>query len=212
MTAEHGKYEAQNLKQVTSEHDPFTIERYEQFARYIPRGATTLVDVGCNSGRGGARLKSLREEIQIFGLDCVQERLDALPGCYAKGVYGLSTKIPLDDCSIDVIVAGEFLEHLYPADVDPTLCEFQRVLKVGGRLLMTTPNPNYIKNRLSGGSVYDGISHLTQHFPEVLRNTLKAHGFSRVKLRGSGKVSRWLGEHFPFLPMYGSYLIVADKK
>jgi SAM-dependent methyltransferase len=140
----------------------------------------------------------------------VQERLDELPEAYREGVYGLSNEIPKDDCVFDAVVAGEFLEHLYPVDVDPTLSELQRVLKIGGRLLLTTPNPYYLKNKIKNESVY-AVSHLTQHFPEVLRLRLKLHGFSRVKIYGSGKVSRYLGYYFPFRLVYGSYLITGDK-
>jgi hypothetical protein len=37
------------------------------------------------------------------------------------GGYGLSTDVPVDHQTFDVVVAGEFLEHLYPADVDKTV-------------------------------------------------------------------------------------------
>lgn len=207
----HEKYEVQNAQQDISECDPFTLERYAQFFNFFPKEAIKILDVGCNTGRGGLRLKELNSNLTILGLDCVQERLDALPECYAQRVYGLSTDIPLEDQSVDVIVAGEFLEHLYPADVDKTLCEFQRVLKIGGRLLLTTPNPNYIRNKLSGTSVY-GISHLTQHFPKLLRFRLQLHGFSGVKIYGSGKASRHFGWHFPLMFVYGSYLVLANKR
>ncbi len=206
----HKKYEVQNAQQNVSEHDPFTLERYDQFFNFFPKQAIKVLDVGCNTGRGGLRLKALNSNLTLLGLDCVQERLDALPECYAKKVYGLSTDIPLEDQSVDVIVAGEFLEHLYPDDVDKTLCEFQRVLKIGGRLLLTTPNPNYIRSKLSGTSVY-GVSHVTQHFPKVLRFRLQLHGFSGIRICGSGKASRHFGWHFPLMVVYGSYLVVANK-
>jgi hypothetical protein len=111
---------------------------------------------------------------------------------------------------MDGIVAGEFLEHLYPSDVDPTLCEFQRVLRIGGILLMTTPNPYSLNMRRRKGSVY-GVAHLTQHFPEVLSWRLKMHGFSKVRICGSGRASLKVGEKFPWLSVYGSYLISAVK-
>ncbi|NEO95011.1 MAG: class I SAM-dependent methyltransferase [Moorea sp. SIO3G5] len=206
----HKKYEVQNVQQNRSEHDSFTLKRYEQFFSFFQKEAVKILDVGCNTGRGGLRLKELNPNLKLFGLDCVQERLDVLPECYSQKVYGLSTDIPMEDRFFDVITAGEFIEHLYPADVDKTLCEFQRVLKIGGRLLLTTPNPNYIKNKILGMSVY-GVSHLTQHFPEVLRLRLQMHGFSGVKVYGSGKVSQYLGWHFPLMPIYGSYLVVANK-
>jgi SAM-dependent methyltransferase len=204
------KYALQNLEQEVSETDPFTVARYEQFHRFMPKGARTVLDIGANTGRGGQRLAELNPAYELTALDCVQSRLDALPKAYSRSICGLSTEIPAPDRTFDAVVAGEFLEHLYPADVDPTLCEMQRVLKIRGRLLMTTPNPGYVRLRLTDGSVY-GLSHLIQHWPDVLTQRLRSHGFSRVRVYGSGKMSRYLGYYFPVGALYGSYLIVGDK-
>lgn len=205
------EYEHQNMQQTVAVTDTFSTRRYIQFAKHLPPEVVNVLDVGCAEGVGGTQLKSLRPSIQLAGLDCVEERLSLLPDCYDRGILGLSNAIPLADQSMDAIVAGEFLEHLYPADVDKTLCEFQRVLKIGGVLLMTTPNPYSIKMRLRRGSVY-GTAHLTQHFPKVLGWRLKLHGFSRVRIRGSGKAMALIGEHFPLLSVYGSYLISGTKR
>ena len=212
MIANHEKYEVQNIQQFDSESDPFTLERYKQFSRFLPQTTreVKILDIGCNTGRGGQRLKELKPSITLCGLDCVQARLATLPSSYAERVYGLSTQIPTEDLYFDGIVAGEFIEHLYPADVDKTLCEFNRVLKIGGKLLLTTPNPNYLKSKILGQSVY-GVSHLTQHFPKILKHRLLMHGFSQVRIYGSGKMSRYLGWHFPILSAYGSYLAIATK-
>lgn len=210
MVDTHQKYEFKNLEQEQSEFDPFTLERYKQFSNFFLKGTLKILDVGCNTGRGGAYLKEIYPSLELFGLDCVRDRLNALPSCYSHRIYGLSTEIPKEDNYFDAIVAGEFLEHLYPIDVDRTICEFQRVLKIGGRLLLTTPNPNYLKNKISRTSIY-GVSHLTQHYPRILRHRLLSHGFSNVRIYGSGKVSRYLGYHFPMKFLYGSYLVLADK-
>ncbi len=204
-------YSDENSLQTVALTDTFTLERYAQFARYLPPEKIRILDIGCAEGRGGARLKSLKPDIELAGLDCVQERLDALPAEYVSKVHGLSSSIPSDDLTYDAIVAGEFLEHLYPADVDPTLCEFHRVLKIGGRLLMTTPNPYSLRMRWHKGSVL-GVSHLTQHFPKLLKTRLMMHGFNHVRLVGSGKAIRRFGERFPLFSIYGSYLVIADKR
>ncbi len=209
-TDQRQNYEQQNLQQEGATTDPFTLERYAQFAQLLPTDTRSILDVGCSDGRGGGVLKNAFPDASIQGFDCVQERLDALPPCYSKGVLGMSTSIPLEDQSLDAIVAGEFLEHLYPADVDTTLCEFQRLLKIGGVLLLTTPHPTCFINRFKGRSVY-GISHLTQHHPKVLKWRLMMHGFNHVIVRGSGKATRLFGSRFPLLDVYGSYLIKADK-
>jgi ubiquinone/menaquinone biosynthesis C-methylase UbiE len=204
------RYEQENLLQPEAEHDVFTVERYRQFGRHSQKTARTVLDVGCSTGRGGLELASALPAAKLWGLDVVQKRLDALPEVYTRRILGLSTDIPVDDKSVDEVVAGEFLEHLLPRDVDPTLCEFQRVLGVGGRLLLTTPNPYYVRLALNGGTVYKP-GHLTQHYPRLLRARLMMHGFKRVKIMGSGRISRHIGERVPVLRLYGSYLVRADK-
>lgn len=205
-------YEELNLLQPESEADPFTEDRYRQFYRFFPTTASRVLDIGCNTGRGGRILRLLDARLIIYGLDAVKDRLDRLPaGVYQDGVHGFSTEIPVENESFDVVVAGEFIEHIYQRDVDKTLEEIFRVLKIGGRLLLTTPNPYDWKRRLRGKSVLGG-AHVSQHFPDALICKLKMMGFANVKTYGSGKVSRYLGSRFPLLSVYGSYLAIGDKK
>jgi SAM-dependent methyltransferase len=180
--------------------------------RHFPVGAKTVLDAGSNTGRGGRVLKSLDPGLEIVGLDCVPERVEKLdPAVYSKSFCCFGDKIPVSERSLDVIVGGEFIEHVPPVQVDPTLAEFFRVLKLRGRIILTTPNPHYIKNKIKGLSVLTDTSHTTQHYPANLAWRLRHIGFSRVKIFGSGRVSGHLGERIPFLPIYGSYLIQADK-
>lgn len=203
-------YEVANLAQPEAETDHFSLGRYEQFARRGLPGARTVLDVGCGTGRGGSEFARLRPECELWGIDVVQQRLDSLPDVYTRALRGLSTSLPVDDAEVDLLLAGEFLEHLTPEDVDPTLCEFQRVLRIGGQLLLTTPNPSYLRLRVAKASVY-GPGHLTQHHMRELRIRLRMHGFSRVRVFGSGGMTRYLGEHLPVRSLYGSYLISALK-
>ena len=205
-------YEALNSLQLISETDNFTGDRYRQFYKFFPRERQSVLDLGCNIGRGGWVLKKLDKTLRISGLDCVKERLTRIPeGVYEHKIYGLSTDIPVENNIYDVVIAGEVIEHLYPEDIDSTLAEIFRVLKIGGRLLLTTPNPNDIKRKLRGKSVLGGC-HVSQHFHDVLKWRMKLTGYSRVRVVGSGKVSRYLGYRFPMLSLYGSYLAMGDKR
>jgi hypothetical protein len=107
-------------------------------------------------------------------------------------------------------VAGEFIEHLPPDQVDATLCEFFRLLRLRGLLLLTTPNPRYVRHFLERTSVLGG-AHISQHYISSLRRRLAAVGFSAITVRGSGRVSSVLGEHIPLRAVYGSYLALASK-
>jgi SAM-dependent methyltransferase len=204
-------YEGLNAAQAVAENDPFSVGRYQQFARHLGNDVTRVLDVGCGTGRGGAALKSLRPETDLVGLDCVRARLASLPnGVYAQTLCGLSTRIALPDQSVDAVVAGEFIEHLADEDVDETLREFHRVLRVGGVLLLTTPNPGYLRLRITGRSVLGG-AHLSQHHPAELIARLGAIGFQNCELVGSGRVSALIGERWPMLALYGSYLLKAKR-
>lgn len=204
-------YSTRNQRQEGSETDPFTASRYAQFSRFLPAGPLRLLDVGCNTGRGGAVLKSLRPEVDIYGLDLLQSRLDRLPqDVYSGTVCGSATQIPSLDETYDAVVAGEFIEHLLPIDAHRFVADAFRVLKVRGVLLLTTPNPGDLKMRARGGTCLGG-AHLSQHHPYTLKTVLKMYGFARVRIRGSGKVTWYLGSRFPLLGIYGSYLAVGEK-
>jgi SAM-dependent methyltransferase len=200
-----------NREQLISETDSFTERRYEQFVRHFLPETRDVLDVGCNTGRGGAVMKAQRPSLRITGVDCVPERIAALdPEIYYAKFCGFTHALPLADGSFDAVVAGEFIEHLSPDLVFPTLCEFFRLLRLRGRLLLTTPNPRYVKHLLQGTSVLGG-AHISQHYIENLRNRVRDVGFSGIKIRGSGRVSSVLGEHFPLRSVYGSYLARATK-
>jgi SAM-dependent methyltransferase len=200
-----------NRAQAGSECDPFTLERYRQFAKYFPRGVRHVLDVGGGTGRGGQELKRLFPDLLITGVDCIPERVASMDSTiYAERICAFADCLPAAAGSFDAIVAGELIEHVPALKIEPTLNEFFRVLRLKGRLLMTTPNPNYIRNKIQGLSVISDASHVCQHYPDVLKFRLRMAGFSKILIRGSGKVSRILSTWAP-LPLYGSYLCVASK-
>jgi ubiquinone/menaquinone biosynthesis C-methylase UbiE len=203
---------AANRAQVVSESDSFTPARYRQMHAHFPPHAKKILDVGCNTGRGGAVLKALNPACELTGLDCVPERLAALDQTVYQAVLcGFSNQIPVDNNRFDAIVGGEFIEHVPPAQIDATLTEFFRVLSLRGRLLLTTPNPNYLKNKLKHLSVLLDKSHVSQHYPDALACRLRLTGFSRIRIYGSGRMTAHVGQRFPWLSVYGSYLIQGDK-
>lgn len=145
-------------------------------------------------------------------MDCVCDPLDRVqPGVYNRLLCATCTAMPVDDSSVDAIVAGEFIEHLSEGDVDHTLQEFARVLQPGGQLLISTPDLGYWRVRLTGPSVVGGV-HLSQHPANTLAVRLRLHGLGDVSLTGSGRWPRQLGQRFPVPAGYGSYLITARNK
>ena len=89
-----------------------------------------VLDLGSSEGRLHQFLvKSLRTK--PIGIDIVK-------GPNTDVIADLDKKIPFSPSSIDTIVAGEVIEHL--KEPYHFLRECHRVLKPGGKLILTTPN------------------------------------------------------------------------
>jgi 2-polyprenyl-3-methyl-5-hydroxy-6-metoxy-1,4-benzoquinol methylase len=101
-----------------------------------------VLDVGC--GEGWFTSELLRAGARVVGIDVAEEPLRRarrseidqrseldLRLCDADGPW------PVDDAGFDAVWAGETIEHV--ADTAGWLSEVRRVLRPGGRLLLSTP-------------------------------------------------------------------------
>lgn len=94
---------------------------------------------------------SLRKELRILDLGCGEKPfidcfsgmnvryigIDFSPETQADIVQSLESTLPLDDGSVDLVIASEVLEHIYNSDF--VLREIERVLKKNGLLYVSTP-------------------------------------------------------------------------
>jgi SAM-dependent methyltransferase len=99
--------------------------------------------------------------------------------------------LPLEDQSVDAVWAGEVLEHV----LDPvaTLAETRRVLRFGGRLLLTTPYHGRVATALLSlrGHAFDEhfdprADHLRFFTARTLRSLLSDAGFNDVRIDAAG--------------------------
>lgn len=107
--------------------------------RFVPKGARVL-DVGCLPP---INLLAMRESgIDAEGVDLNPQRFsqaNSREGLTVKKCNIETERLPYDDGGFDAVVFTEVLEHLR-IDIPFTLREMHRVLKPGGRLLLSTPN------------------------------------------------------------------------
>jgi SAM-dependent methyltransferase len=148
--------------------------------RWIPRQARVL-DIGCHQGEF---LRQLGDRIgPSLGLDplTVPEenprfRLLAEP---------FREPLPLGDASFDVVVMLATLEHI--RDKEPLARECRRLLRPGGRVIITVPSSRVdrIVDLLVRVRLADGMS-LDEHHgfdPTETPNIMARHGFS-LEYRG----------------------------
>ena len=114
------------------------------FERYV-RSSDDCLDVGCGDGRtAGLWLNGHAGSYTgvDISLNAVTMALQA--GLDARRIDD-ATCLPLDDDSFDVVVCLEVLEHLFHPEL--AVAEMARVLRPGGRLIVTVPNASHWKSR-----------------------------------------------------------------
>jgi SAM-dependent methyltransferase len=151
-----------------------------------PDPAGTVLDLGCGAGE---RLDALRAIGwgQALGVD-------PDPVAVARGVAagralvaGQAEAVPLDDASVDCVMMHHVVEHL--ADLAPALTEVRRVLRPGGHLVITTPNPA-ATGRTRWGALWRGYEaprHLRLYTMPALCRLLAVHGFAVRTARTSAR-------------------------
>jgi ubiquinone/menaquinone biosynthesis C-methylase UbiE len=109
-----------------------------------------ILDVGCGNGKhlAGLKDKELKVGLEV-SLKRLQEGLKNFPDIYF--LLASAYRIPLKDRTVDTVIMIDVIEHL--DDPSQALKEVVRVLDVGGRLVLQTPN--YPIKRL-----YDFINYL----------------------------------------------------
>jgi len=116
--------------------NPVTQPIFDAMAEIIPKGASVL-DVGVGTGKFLRDLRATRTA-DVHGLDLSKLVIDRLRAQGIDAVCAVLPSIPYPDACFDVVTAKALLEHLpRPAE---SLRSMLRVLKPGGRLLISVPN------------------------------------------------------------------------
>lgn len=118
-----------------------------------PLEGRRVVDIGC--GMGTFAIECARRGAVALGVDPAPAALPAARRvAKAEGVRGASfvradgVRLPLADGSMDLALAADVTEHLDEATLASLLAEAARVLRPGGRLVLYTPSPTHIFERL----------------------------------------------------------------
>jgi len=111
-------------------------------------GSRRVLDAGCGDGSFlDALAKHVGDErVEYIGVDYSEHQIEKAAGLpYEFRRCDLGDGIPMADGSVDVLHAAEVIEHLY--DPDHFVDECSRVLRPGGRLVVSTPNLQAWYNR-----------------------------------------------------------------
>ena len=137
----------------------------------VKRGERVL-DLGCGAGRFIAALQDAGAA--PVGVELAEAALERarrnVPGAELHRLAA-DGAIPLEDASVDLVWCSEVLEHV--PDTAGLLSEARRVLRTGGRLLVTTPSHDLPRRGLLALTRFDAhFDPLGQHVRFYSRRSL----------------------------------------
>lgn len=139
-------YSAKSKLLLAGEPDPAFARRAKIiFANLALAPGQKILDAGCGRGFYLRALWELEPRLKIYGVDLNPQYLavaqKTIGDAAVKLMTGDLTCLPFADNFFDRIIASEILEHI--ANDQRALEELYRVLKPGGKLILTVPNQNY---------------------------------------------------------------------
>lgn len=170
-------------------------------AALIPRAdgpAAVLLDAGCGGGLLAPHVARLG--YRHVGVDLRRAGLEQASEQGVCVLAGDVAALPLADGSVDVVAAGEILEHV--PDLRGTVAELCRVLRPGGLLVLDTVNATALSRFVTVTAAERlGVAPVGLHDPElfvdpaVLTTEFARHGL-RLEVRGIRPTAtgllRWL--------------------
>ncbi len=102
-----------------------------------------VIDIPCGDGRSSYTFACKGATVKAFDLYPEFMKFDEVKAEYAD----LTGRMPVEDSSVDYLICQEGIEHM--PDKISLFKEFNRVLKKGGTLIITTPNISHARGRLS---------------------------------------------------------------
>lgn len=188
----------------------FSRTLYQELIRKYVAPGHRLLDAGC--GRHLEFSREFSEDVTVVGVD-LEEYLNTDNGRSPYAIRGDLDRLPFSSEAFDLVISRSVVEHL--AHPDQVFREFHRILKPGGRVILSTPNKyDYI-------SIFASLSPYRWHrsivsrvvgvsaddvFPTLYRANTRSALAREMKAAGLVKKELGVINHYPVYLMFSPVL------
>jgi len=146
---------------------------YEVLAPHLTQAEAHILDLGCAKGGFLIYLQE-RGFSNLTGVDLDVSCLENLKAHNLAGLPGSADKIPLPNCSVDLVHCNNVFEHLF--DIRSAAAEVNRVLAEGGLFYLEVPE--------CADYEHDCMKHQQWLMPEHIQFFSRAHLSELLKSAG----------------------------
>ncbi len=167
-----------NRKHMDSSISPMITEKLSIISRLIPNEKISVLNIGCGGGdlENVVFKKIKNNELDWTGVDISPKSIKSCKEEFpnAKFLIGdirkLNTKI-----KYDIIVLMEIMEHIKPSETFMALNQVNRILKSGGKLIVSIPINEGLSEMIKRGE--NPNAHVRAYTENIIRTELKTCGF-----------------------------------
>ena len=150
-----------------------------------------VLDLGCGTGTVAEQLAAADPSVHVLGVDGDETVLTrarekgARYGERVRFVKSLASDLPLEDASVDVVIASLLLHHLTPPSKLDALTEARRVLVPGGRLVIADwgrPHDPLMRAGFFMLQLLDGFTNTRDHAAGHVPSIIARAGFNTVRV------------------------------
>lgn len=182
--------------------------KFPAIQKYIPQKPNLqILDFGCGNGLLIKHMLKINPKSKYTGID-VSKKIISVNKKMMKKIHFFHVddgeKFPIKKNSFDFIISTDVIEHVYNTEF--TVLELIRVLKPGGKLLITTPYHGTLKNIVISLTSFEIIfdptgAHIRFFTKKSLTTLLKKTGLHIIKVGYYGR----------FFPLSRGMYVLAEK-
>lgn len=175
---------------------------------FVPRKSKIrILDFGCGKGTILLEMRKINPKASFYGVDVSVKAINFIrKGDKKTRLYEIvdGGKLPFDDGFFDFIIASDVLEHVY--DTENAFSELSRVLKTGGKILISVPYNGLLKRAIISLFFFDQIfepstPHIRFYTKTNLEKYLRKYKIETLKVGYYGR----------FYPLSNGMYIIGKK-